>query len=305
MKSSSKQKGWGTLNLLLMVVMISACAEKKNPARAPESRFGQNSSESDYFSIECHPGQRSGIVGGQAVRASDADSNRSILLIWEDANGQQSLCSATLIADQTLLTAAHCVNEAVKMQAVFYSDVSCESGYRRSQHSIAVDQMTAHPDYNTDIQSLNVLDENIDLALVHLAEKAPERFQIFRISKNPEDLTSNVFLYGFGATGTSKSDTMLLRKTVVERANIFFTNKALFFDQEDKTGVCSGDSGGAGLMEENGELVIASVNSEVFNGDITDSSTDLCNRNAKSIVVHHYLESWVIPTLAQWGQSLK
>jgi hypothetical protein len=304
MKTSDKQKGWGTLSLLMLMVMISACAAEKKPARVPESRFGQSDSKSDYFSLECNPGQRNGIVGGQAVRASDADSNRSILLIWEDASGKQSLCSATLIADQTLLTAAHCVNEAVKMQAVFYTDVSCVSGYQRSQHAIAVDKTISHPDYNTKIESLSVLDENIDLALVHLVKKAPERFQIFKISNNPEELTSNVFLYGFGVTGTSKKDPMLLRKTVVQRADIFFTNKALFFDQENKTGVCSGDSGGAGLMEDNGELVIASVNSEVFNGNDVDSA-DLCNRHSKSIVVHHYLDSWIIPTMAQWGQNLK
>lgn len=305
MKTSGKQKGWGTLNLLIAVVMISGCAEKKSITAHPtDSGF-------DYFSAECNPGHRSGIVGGKTVRAYDADANRSVLLIWEDAKGGQHLCSSTLIADQTLLTAAHCVNEAVKMQAVFYTDVTCDSGYQRSQHAINADKMVFHPEYKADISSLGVFDENIDLALVHLERKAPERYPIFKISVNPEELASDIFLYGYGVTGTYEKDPMLLRKTVIKRVdskgepNILFNNKALFFDQQSGNGVCSGDSGGAGLMDDNGELVVASVNSEVFNGNELDTSTDLCSRHSKSIVVHHYLDNWIIPTMAQWGQSLK
>lgn len=299
MKTSNKQKGWGTLSLLIAVVMISACAKKKSVvAHATESGF-------DYFSEECNPGYRSGIVGGQAVRALDTDANRSVLLIWEDANGTQQLCSSTLIADQTLLTAAHCVKDAVKMQAIFYTDVTCNSGYRRSQNSIAVDKMTYHPEYNSAYQSLNVLDENIDLALVHLSKKAPSSFPIFKISTKPEQLTSNIFLYGYGVTGTEENNPMLLRKAEVQRTNIFFMNNALFIDQKNKPGICSGDSGGASLMDDQGELVVAAVNSEIFNSSLEDKSTDLCNRDSKSIVVYHYLDSWIIPTMAQWGQSLK
>ncbi|MES2801442.1 MAG: trypsin-like serine protease [Bdellovibrionota bacterium] len=310
MGTSSKQKGWGTLSLLIMVVMISACAEKKKTAQATGSDLGQEQGEGfDYFSEECNPGQRAGIVNGAVVKQTDADSNRSVLLIWEDKKGEQHLCSSSLIDNQTLLTAAHCVNEAVKMQAVFYTDVSCGSGYKRTQHSIPIDKMIFHPDYKTDITNLSVIDENIDLGLVHLSRPAPADFPIFKISKNPEVLTSELYLYGFGITGTFSKDSMLLRKAIVQRQfddgepNSFFINNALIFGQKDGPGLCSGDSGGAVLMDDNGELVIASVNSEVFTG-ADDSSGDLCNNGAKTIVVYHYLESWIIPTLAKWGQSL-
>lgn len=304
MKTLGKQKGWGTLSLLIAVVMFSACEELKKPTHATETGF-------DYFAQECNPGHRSGIVGGKVVQASDADSNRSVLLIYEDAKGVQHLCSSTLIADQTLLTAAHCVNEAVKMQAVFHTDVTCDSGYSRAQHAIPVDKMVYHPEYKTDISQLSVFDENIDLALVHLSRPAPERFPVFKISTNPEQLTSDLFLYGYGITGTFEKDPMLLRKTVIKRTdssnepNIMFNSKALFIDQQPGAGLCSGDSGGAGLMDDNGELVVVSVNSEVFNNNSDDDSTDLCKRYSKSIVVYHYLESWIVPTMAQWGQNLK
>lgn len=309
MITSKKQMGWGTLCLLLMVVMISACAEKKKTAQVADSDLG-NIQEFDYFSQECNPGQRAGIVNGQVVKQTDADANSSVLLIWEDKKGEQHLCSSSLIDNQTLLTAAHCVNEAVKMQAVFYTDVSCGSGYRRSLHAINVDKMIFHPDYQTDIKNLSVIDENIDLGLVHLSRPAPENFPIYRISKSPETLTSEIYLYGFGITGTFSKDSMLLRKATVQRKfedgepNSYFINKALIFGQKDGPGLCSGDSGGAALMDDNGELVIAAVNSEVFT-DADDATGDLCNNGAKTVVVYHYLDSWILPTMAQWGQSLK
>lgn len=308
MKTSDKQMGWGTLCLLMMVVMISACAEQKRTAQATDSDLQERGF--DYFSAECNPGQRAGIVNGEVVKQTDPDSNRSVLLIWEDKKGEQHLCSSSLIDNQTLLTAAHCVNDAVKMQAVFYTDVSCGSGYKRTQHAIPVDKMVFHPDYKSDLTNTSVIDENIDLGLVHLSRPAPASFPIFRISTSPELLTSELFLYGFGITGTFQKDSLLLRKATVKRKfddgepNSYFINKGLIFGQKDGPGLCSGDSGGAVLMDDNGELVIASVNSEVFI-DADDKSGDLCNNGARTVVVYHYLDSWIVPTMAQWGQSLK
>lgn len=314
MGTSHKQKGWGTLSLLVMVVMISACAEIKITARATDAKLRNvpkpTVQEFDYFSQECNAGERTGIVRGEVVKQTDQDANRSILLIWQDTKGDQHVCSSTLIDNQTLLTAAHCVNEAVKMQAVFYTDVTCGSGYRRSQHTIKVDKMVFHPGYSGISKDLTVFDDNQDLGLVHLSLPAPANFPIFRISKNPKELTSDLFIYGYGITGTFKHDSMLLRKAVVKRkktnddSNIYFINNGLLWDQTEGSGLCSGDSGGAVLMDDNGELVIASVNSEVFISQ-EDTSGDLCNYGAKTVVVHPYLESWVIPTMALWGQSLK
>lgn len=305
MKTSDKQKGWGTLSLLILVVLISGCAEQKKTAHSTDSDLG-NVQEFDYFSQECNSGSRAGIVNGQAVKQSDPDANRSILLIWEDKKGQQHLCSSTLIENQTLLTAAHCVNEAVKMQAVFYTDVTCDSGFRRSQHAILVDKMVFHPDYKSVSKEGSVLDENPDLALVHLSSPAPASFPIYRITTQPQDLTSELYLYGFGITGTFNHDSMMLRKGKVARKdsdgedNAFFINNGLFFGQKNSPGLCSGDSGGAVLMEDNGELVIASVNSEVFT-DQADTTGDLCNNGAKTVLVHPYLEKWIIPTMAEWN----
>jgi len=307
MGTSGKQKGWGTLSLLIMVVMISACAEQKR-AQATDSDLQEQGF--DYFSEECNPGQRTGIVNGEVVKQTDPDANRSVLLIWEDKKGEQHLCSSSLIDNQTLLTAAHCVNDAVKMQAVFYTDVSCGSGYKRTQHAIPVDKMIFHPEYKDIVEGSTVLDDNNDLGLVHLSRPAPASFPIFRISATPETLASELFLYGFGITGTFQKDSLLLRKATVKRKfddgnpNSFFINKNLIFGQKDGPGLCSGDSGGAVLMDDNGELVIASVNSEVFT-EADDTTGDLCNNGARTVVVHHYIDSWILPTMAQWGQSLK
>ncbi|AZZ37749.1 hypothetical protein CIK05_13390 [Bdellovibrio sp. qaytius] len=312
MKTSNKQMGWGTLGLLIMVVMISACAEKKSTAHATDSDavIGQ---EFDYFTQECNSGERSSIVRGEVVKQTDADATRSVLLIWEDAKGEQHLCSSSLIDNQTLLTAAHCVNEAIKMEAIFYTDVTCGSGYKRSEHAITVDKMTFHPDYKGVVAGQTPFDDNQDLGLVHLSRPAPANFPIYKISKTPEALVdSDLYIYGYGITGTFNHDSMLLRKATVKRRTsditkkdiTYFIGKNLLWDQSEGSGLCSGDSGGAVLMDDKGELVIASVNSEVFMS-AEDKSEDLCNYGAKTVVVYHYLDSWIIPTMAAWGQTVK
>lgn len=297
MGTSKLHKGWGTfkLNISMYVFlgMVSSCAENKTSVRELEPTF-------DFFTEECVPA--SSIVGGEFVRPADLDSRNSVLLIWKDQKGGQGLCSSTLISERTLLTAAHCVNEAVQIQAVFYTDTSCRNGYRRSQHAIVAQEFKSHPEYVSDIKKLKFIDENPDVALVHLSKPAPAYYPIFRIHNSPETLTSDIFLYGYGVTSALTQDSMLLRKTTVLRQNIFFTNKAVFFDQENRTGVCRGDSGGAGLMDENGELVVASVNSEVVAKSIVED--DYCNGYSKSIVVHHY-KDWIQSIMNQWNEKLK
>lgn len=294
METSKLQMGWGTLVVIISMLMVSSCAERK-AAHESDTSF-------DYFVEECHPGYSSNIVGGQVVHRQDIDSNRSVLLFAKDKNGKQSICSSTLISDRTLLTAAHCVNEATQIQAIFYSDITCNSGYRRSQHAIQADNFVYHPGYNSDIKSLQFIDENPDLALVHLSQNPPANFPVFRMHQNPEALQSDIILYGYGITGTHNKDAMIMRKTVVKRPNLFYSNRALFFEQEYGAGVCKGDSGGAGLAEDNGELFVVSVNSEVEALD--PLSDDACGGNGKAIVVHHYL-NWINSVMSQWGESLK
>jgi hypothetical protein len=150
---------------------------------------------------------------------------------------------------------------------------------------------------------MSPLDENPDLALVKLEKNAPIHYPIFKISESPETLTSGFTLYGFGITGLDNNDHNILRKTEISRDDVFFTNKAVFFDQRKLKGICSGDSGGAGLvLNENNELVIASVNSMVFAPEAY-STPDLCHVYSKSVIVHHYLP-WIQSFMNHWNQPL-
>lgn len=294
MGKSKLNKGWGTFVTLALITAVSSCSESKKPGRELAPTF-------DYFAEECNPATRNEIVGGKAVQLYDTDSNRSVLLISKTSDGSQSLCSATKISDRVLLTAAHCVNEAAQLQAVFYTDVTCGSGYRRSQHAIPAAKFIFHPQYKPGT-NMAVLEENPDLALVLLAEDSPKYYPAMRIHESPENLNSDIYLYGFGISGTFHSDQLRMRKAIVKHADTLFTNKAVFFDQEGKPGVCNGDSGGAGLMLDQGEYFIASVNAMVFRSEL-DVTDDLCNRMSKSVIVHHY-RSWIENIMSAWGEKL-
>lgn len=298
MGASKLHKGWGIIFVVSMATWLSSCAKTESIAH-DQPTF-------DFFSDECIDKERAGIagiVGGKTVQPYSADSDKSVLLTFKTRDGGQGICSATLISERTLLTAAHCVNEAAQMQAIFYTDITCSSGYRRSEHAIVADQFIYHPSYDSS-EDISAFDENPDVAVVHLSQAAPNSYPVFKISDNPEVSQSDYYMYGYGVTGTGKRDSALLRSAIVKRENVSYQDKAVFFGQYNSSGVCNGDSGGAGLIYENEELVIASVNSLVFKLDPLDKTEDYCNRYSKSVIVHHY-KNWISSTMSKWDETLK
>lgn len=294
---SKRQMGWGTLVLLASVLGYSSCS--KSSKTDSEHELGPTL---DFFQADCEASQTSGIVNGQKVFNFDSDSRRSVLLIIQDSSGAQHACSSTLISRSVLLTAAHCLKDAAKVEAVFYTDVSCSGGYSRSQDAILAADTTIHPLYNGDEPSMSEDAANPDLGLVHLSKPAPANYPIFKIEQNPESLQSDVYLYGYGITGTDKDDSLILRKTQVSRSDVTFNQNNMIIDQRNKTGICQGDSGGAGLMKDGNDLEIATVNSYVFSKD--GNSDDFCNLFSGSVIVHNYM-SWMSSTVSSWGENLK
>lgn len=296
-KSQLKQI-WGFLAAILffsLILFFQSCAPIQN------KKTTINSDEQiNLFEESCVESSVStaGIVQGQKVFSQDPESAKAVLLIIEFKNGDQKMCSSTLIAQNVLLTAGHCLDGARKIMAVFHADITCASGYRKASHAVMVKAAQLHPEYERHHHIKNEADENPDLALLLLAKPAPARFKPFKILDQFSELNSSLELYGYGVTGTFKEDSLTLRKAVITPSQAFVAEKNLIIDQQQKAGICQGDSGGAGYLKDANNIArVATINSIVFS---KDNSEDLCDRNAGLVVVGHY-KSWIHQVLNSWN----
>jgi secreted trypsin-like serine protease len=70
------------------------------------------------------------------------------------------------------------------------------------------------------------------------------------------------------------------------------------FNQKDKKGVCSGDSGGAIFVESQGELKILAVTSIVIsNTDKASESKDICHGSNRAMYIPAYSQ-WIKDNMA-------
>ncbi len=177
---------------------------------------------------------REAIVGGTPTTG---DENVYLLMIRGN-NGQGSLCTATLIAPRTLLTAAHCADPAIlgaTAVTILASNVSTQSEVRYGVNTVRVQETRIHPRWAPAIGLTG------DLALLLLETPqavAPKPW-------NAESLDglggAPVRALGYGTIGSSLGSG--IKRTVDLTIRQLSADLISLGNSIDK-GICHGDSGG-------------------------------------------------------------
>ena len=268
-------------------------APVENPKAACIPQKDLLSSSSDAFA-------QNGIVGGERIYQNEPDSTRVVILL----NTEGSICTAAPIARDVLLTAAHCAqSKAGKYIVGFYTSISCESGFDAKNPDITakVNELVVNESY---IDSAPPSQFVGDLALVFLNKDIPANYPIYKLAI-PENLTpkNNLFFFGYGAIGFSKKNSGVLRKTELfsEEYEVKRAARKVVINQQRGHGVCSGDSGGPGLVELDGELQILGVNSYVSSVETND---DACKGNATLVLTDSYRD-WIEVKMAARNRFLR
>lgn len=270
-----------------LILVLAACGPKNNSASTNPRLRKMDSARGCLMESEL---LARGIVGGQTVQLSDADSKMVVMLISDGM-----VCTAAPIHKNVLLTAAHCLSrEPGQTRVIFYPSVSCESGYDQMRHSVIASHVEIHENFNEDTP---IQDTQGDVALVFIDQDVPTDYPKYNLA-DPATVSaqSDLYLYGYGRIRSSGGGAGILRKTSLPSDSYAVDplSKKVVLNQSNGTGICNGDSGGPSLVNtQAGDLRILGINSYVVG-----PQSDVCSERSVQTLAYSF-QDWIIQKIAE------
>ena len=203
--------------------------------------------------------------------------------------GGPSFCTASVIAPDVVLTAAHCVSNLSNTRVFFRGDHS---------QLVLVDiaSIAIHPEFSPKIGRKQLI--SIDLALLRLAEPLPPTFKPVELTDAGPVATGQPFrMAGFGRADESVSGT-----SGVLRAGILVASRPkspvlVWLTDPDGTGLggCTGDSGAPVLAIGQPALVAVAIRAK-------GNSGYSCGAMTEAVLIGPQMP-WVRKTLQAWGAT--
>ncbi|GAA6164031.1 hypothetical protein NBRC116590_17350 [Pelagimonas sp. KU-00592-HH] len=188
-------------------------------------------------------------------------------------------CTATFVAEQVLLTAAHCTDDGGKVRIKFRGGLGSTSAL--CDH---------HPEY---VKQSDNYKTALDFALCKT--KSPVKgvgfFEVINTNAVLPARNTDVILLGYGCTDERAKDSYFYRQFgVLHEGRTKLTGKAnsgLYFVTEGGAAVCFGDSGGASYM---------------YNSDVSKSQKYIVAVNSRgNIKDHSYLSTTSSASFVNWA----
>lgn len=222
--------------LFIVGCLLSSCAdsdEPESPASACQLLEQEGSAE--------HPK----IIGGMVCSQETVPVAKIALYDDED---NRDLCTGVLIASRFVLSAAHCLHDAIVRVTVDFGD-----------KTYGISAAYVHPLYRTSGDKLLN-----DLMIYELVE-SPEKLKPVRlVGQEPVGVGTDLYLfgYGFATAGSLPIDELgILRAgvTTIESVNQDFITARF---HEGGSNICFGDSGGPAIvLQENQPLLVGVTSS--------------------------------------------
>jgi len=202
----------------------------------------------------------SAIIGGTEV-PNESPLSRSVALLFNRMTTE--VCTASILNNQFVLTAAHCVVGANSkdLYLIFDTTLSEKSATRRVVAAKTTNYYNPKATRKTNTG---------DLAVVRFAGGAPHGYTAAKFLTNPTLLSdkAEVTVVGYGVNNDeTRTGAGSLRTTTVQILDSNYSQTELTLDQSRHSGVCHGDSGGPVYAIVNGKLYLWGVVSRSVNPD--------------------------------------
>ncbi len=211
--------------------------------------------------IGCGTQAGADIVGGIDVNDSDPIRASTVSLYTPLPNGRGgSLCTASIIAKDIAVTAAHCIQpNGPKPVVLFGRDLrSAQTVKRQAVASVVNSNWSRHHGRGMD---------QGDIALVRFPGGLPAGYHRVATAKSDTAIVKGrpAILAGYGISDArTRSGSGILRKTDVRIANPRKGKSEMILDQSHGRGACHGDSGGPAFVQSRGKSILAGVTNRSY-----------------------------------------
>lgn len=201
------------------------------------------------------------IIGGEAAKRTDAVTASTVSLMIKYMDGASSFCSGTLISENLVLTATHCLQDMdIREISVFFGETLTKDF--NDENSRKVKAVVTHPGYKFELDPVeNVFTGFNDIGLVMIEGEAPSFAKPVAIL-NDTVLTvgQKLLLAGYGLV--NEISVPAQRATGLNFVHVtiakLFSN-IIVTEQSNAQGACAGDSGGPAYLETENGLVVLGI----------------------------------------------
>jgi len=233
------------------------------------------------------------MVGGAPAVGRDLPLHEVMIL-----SGRGNLCTGTVVAQDLVLTAAHCFDP--KLTYRLYELVA-----ERKPTFREIAKVVVHPQFS--LQTFNANIATADVALLKLAEPLPVKYSPTTLAPRRARVTvgETFIVAGYGVA--TRGD--LRTSAVLRRAELAATGKPgnlqlRLFDPATQgntpgRGACTGDSGGPVYEERDGKLLVYGL----VSWSTGPRASDGCGGLTGATPLELYL-SWIVETARKLGSPL-
>ncbi|MGH6834378.1 MAG: S1 family peptidase [Methylocella sp.] len=212
-----------------------------------------------------------------------------VVTVLDKRGGGASFCTASVVAQDVVLTAAHCVSNLSSTQVFFRGGKS---------HLVLFDIATiaVHPEFRPKIGRKHLI--SIDLALLRLAEPLPPAFKPVELTESAPVAIGQPFrIAGFGRADECVSGTSGVLRAGILVARGPKSPVLVWLVDPDGTGLggCTGDSGAPVLAVGQPALVAVAIRANGTNGHS-------CGAMTEAVLIGPQMP-WVRKTLQAWGAA--